>query len=312
MIAGNQRRPSVKFLPLYSLLLPILWFSLYGCGDSSVGRGIHKSIPSFSAGLYDFFGSFSDNPIYADGSGDCAIPPPLACPSVTTFCIYELAIHAPREDGIQEIRGCSDNPEDADYDPVCEEDLWNVAVGSVYMMPFVLSDWDGGGQVVGSVDSSGGRMNAASETDMVVEEEPGLFPRWRIASWSTGLGASPLTPPGTIVLTIPYQNNLKPAPPDDAPPGTYSPPASTTDRALCRVTNPEAGEIIRQATGTPSRSNRARLVTPHSILRTLIGGFIPIRSDVLSITSWDGTFCRRTDPEQSCIPDDFSCPDLHD
>jgi len=312
MIAKARERKATSSLPCPSVPFLVFLLLLSACGNTTGQQGIPDPGPLLFPGLYDFFGTFADDPMYADGTGDCAIPPPLGCPSVTTFCIYKLLIQAPRGNGIQEIRGCSENPVDAHYDPACEGDLWNVAVGSVYMMPFVLSVWDGGGQVVGSVDPNGGGMNAASGTDMVVEEKPGLFPSWRIASWSTSPGSSPDSPPGTMVLTIPYENNLKPPPPADSPPGTYSPPASTTHHALCRVTNPEAGEISLEATGSALQCNRARLVTPHAILRTLIGGFIPIRSDVLSITTWDGTFCRRTDPEQSCVPEDFSCPDLHD
>ena len=299
------------------LLLPML-----SCGDSNgeretctggaSGGGTPDTEISLPQGLYDFYGTFSDNPAYADGSGSCAIPEPLGCPSVTNFCIYRLTLGSPDSAGVQMIRGCSETPGDAFYDPACETDFWNVAVGRVYMMPFILSDWDGGGQVRGNLDSCGGIMNAASETRMVVEKEPGLFPSWRIASWSTSLEASPLTPPGTVVLTIPYKNNLKPPPPDDSPPGTYDPPASTTHQAVCRVTNPETAATRKEASGTPLMRNRTRMVTPHSILRTMIGGIIPMGSDVMSITTWDGTFCRRTDPDLSCVPEEFACPDLYD
>lgn len=300
----------------------ILVLSMTGCGDTNgkgvaagggtSGGGTPEAAISLPPGLYDFFGTFSDNPVYADGSGRCAIPEPLECPSVTNFCVYRLTLGSPDNAGVQTIRGCSENPGDASYDPACETNFWNVAVGKVYMMPFVLSDWDGGGQVIGNLDSLGGTLNAASETRMTVEKEPCLIASWRIASWSTSLEASPLTPPGTLLLTVPYQNNLKPPPPEDSPPGTYDPPASTTHQAVCRVTNPETGAVSKEASGTPLTGDRARLVTPHSILRTLIGGIIPMGSDVMSITTWDGTFCRRTDPDLSCVPEEFPCPSLYD
>jgi len=114
------------------------------------------------------------------------------------------------------------------------------------------------------------------------------------------------------VLTVPYRNNLKPPPPKDAPPGTYSPPASTTDRAVCRVANPESGSASKTAVGTPLVGGRARLVTPHAIFRTVIGGIIPMGSDVVSVTTWDGTFCRLDQPDETCVPDDFPCPALDD
>jgi hypothetical protein len=263
-------------------------------------------------GWYDFYGTFSDNPEYADGSGACAIPEPIGCPSVTNFCIYRLRVGEPDVTGVQGIVGCSNIREDIDYDPHCESNAWNVAVGKVYMMPFIVSDWDGGGQVSGMLDGRGGQVAPLSETSMVVEERPGPLPAWRIVSWKTSLGTSDASPQGTIVLTIPYENNLKPPPPNDAPPGTYSPPASTTDRAICRVANPEAANASKESHGTPLSRGRARLVTPHSIFRTVIGGIIPMGSDVMSITTWDGTFCRRDDPGQVCVPADFPCPALDD
>jgi hypothetical protein len=292
-------------------LIPVFLMVVSGCGGPNGGGEPPAAETTLPAGLYDFYGTFSDHPVYADGSERCAIPEPLACPSVTHFCIYGLEVEATDSSGVQPIHGCSERPEDAFYDPVCETDSWNVAVGKVYMLPFILSDWDGGGQVVGGFDPGGGRLDARSETSMVVEKRPGLLPSWRIASWSTSLEDSPDTSPGTLVLTIPYRNNLKPPPPQDAPPGTYSPPASTSHRATCRVTNPEAGTSILEAGGTPLSGMRCRLVTPHSILRTVVGGIV-MGSDVLSITTWDGTFCRRTNPDRTCIRADFVCPELDD
>jgi hypothetical protein len=282
-----------------------------GCGEGG-GDVEGTAVASMRPGRYDFYGTFSDNPEYADGSGRCAIPEPIGCPSVTNFCIYRLRVAERDEEGVQEIAGCSNRPGDTDYDPQCEANAWNVAVGKVYMMPFVVSDWDGGGAVFGVLDARGGRVAAVSETSMVVEARPGLLPAWRIASWQTSLVSSGPSPPGTIVMTIPYRNNLKPPPPQDAPPGTYSPPASTTDRAICRVANPESGNTSKDAHGAPLAGDRARLVTPHSIFRTVIGGIIPMGSDVMSITTWEGTFCRREDPEQACVPEDFPCPRLDD
>ena len=301
-----MRADSRAFLLVTFVLLPCL-----GCGDGD-GEQKESATASLTPGSYDFYGTFSDNPEYADGKGTCAIPDPIGCPSVTNFCIYRLLVGEPDARGVQGIEGCSDRPDDTRYDPQCGPNSWNVAVGKVYMMPFVVSDWDGGGQVFGMLDARGGRASALSETSMVVEEKPGLLPAWKIASWQTSLNASEASPSGTIVLTIPYRNNLKPPPPQDAPPGTYSPPASTTDRAICRVTNPEAGSASKEATGTPFAGSRARLVTPHSIFRTVIGGIIPMGSDVMSITTWDGTFCRRDEPDETCISDDFSCPALDD
>lgn len=263
-------------------------------------------------GFYDFYGTFSDNPEYADGTGSCAIPEPIGCPSVTNFCIYRLFVGEPDARGVQGIAGCSNTPGEEHYDAQCESNAWNVAVGAVYMMPFVLSDWDGGGQVSGVLDTKGRQVNAVSETAMVVERRAGFLPSWRIVSWRTALGPSGQSPPGTIILTIPYENNLKPLPPEDAPPGTYTPPASTTDRATCRVTNPEGGSVSKESAGIPLTGGRARLVTPHSIFRTVIGGIIPMGSDVMSITTWDGDFCRRDDPAQTCVPSDFPCPALTD
>jgi hypothetical protein len=289
-----------------SLLLPCM-----GCGDGEGEDGDHAAA-SMMPGWYDFYGTFSDNPEYANGSGACAIPQPIGCPSVTNFCIYRLRVGESDAKGVQGIVGCSNRPEDMHYDPQCESNAWNVAVGKVYMMPFIVSDWDGGGQVSGMLDARGGQVSPVSETSMVVERRPGFLPAWRIVSWQTLLATSSTSPQGTIVLTIPYENNLKPPPPNDAPPGTYSPPASTTDRAICRVANPESASATKEALGTPLNRGRARLVTPHSIFRTIIGGIIPMGSDVMSITTWDGTFCRRDDPGQACVPADFPCPALDD
>jgi len=297
-----------------ALLLLALLLSA-GCGDDSAGRAAADPAGLLDPGVYDFYGTFSDNPEYADGTGKCAIPEPLACPSVTNFCIFRLGVAEPDPRGVREIRGCSEVPGDPDYGAGCASNFWNVAVGKVYMLPFILSDWDGGGQVRGSLDPYGDRTNPVSRTSMSVEEVPGWLPSWRIASWSTSLlprEATDAPSPGTVVLTIPYQNNLKPPPPPGAPPGTYNPPASTTGRAICRVTNPEAGDASKEASGTPLRNGRARLVTPHAILRTIVGGFVQMGGDVMSITTWDGAFCRRGDPEQSCVPEDFPCPDLDD
>ena len=282
-----------------------------GCGDGDEEDWDNASA-SMVPGWYDFYGTFSDNPEYADGSGACAIPEPIGCPSVTNFCIYRLRVGEPDAKGVQEIAGCSNRFEDVHYDPQCESNAWNVAVGKVYMMPFIVSDWDGGGQVSGMLDARGGQVDPVSETSMVVERRPGLLPAWRIVSWETSLGTSSSSPPGTIILTIPYENNLKPAPPSDAPPGTYNPPASTTYRAVCRVTNPESAQASKEALGTPLNRARAKLVTPHSIFRTIIGGIIPMGSDVMSITTWDGTFCRRDDAGQACVPPGFPCPALDD
>lgn len=301
MRAGSRKLLLASFVALVSLA---------GCGD---GDGeLEQPGPPLATGWYDFYGTFSDNPEYADGTGSCAIPEPIGCPSVTNFCIYKLLVGDPDARGVQGISGCSDRPEDTHYDPQCGSNSWNVAVGKVYMMPFVVSDWDGGGQVSGMLDPRGGRTSALSETSMAVEEKPGLLPAWKIVSWETTLSPSAASPAGTMVLTIPYQNNLKPAPPQDAPPGTYSPPASTSHRAICRVVNPESGGASKEAVGTPFAAGRARLVTPHSIFRTVIGGIIPMGSDVMSITTWDGTFCRRDEPDTACVPDDFPCPDLDD
>jgi len=283
-----------------------------GCAEESStaadGNGWEERL---EPGFYDFYGTFSDNPIYTDGSGDCAIPSPLKCPSVTQACIYRLQVMEPDDLGVQEIRGCTEKPGEPRYEADCRERFWNVAVGKVYMIAFLLSDWDGNGQVTGRLDPLGDRTAALSETDMVVEEKPGPGPGFMIASWSTELENARTSPPGTLVLTIPYQNNLKPPPPPDAPPGTYSPPASTTLRAVAAVNNPEAGETVHIADGTPLSCSRARLVTPHAILRTVIGG-VSLGSDVLSITTWDGTFCRRDDPRETCVPKDFPCPALDD
>jgi hypothetical protein len=293
------------------LILLVLFF-LGACGDDSDDEGAWSGeavvMPS---GMYDFYGTFSDNPIYADGSGRCAIPEPLGCPSVTNFCMYELSVGEPDGGGVQGIQGCTERPGEPSYDPACEASLWNVAVGKVYMMPFILSDWDGGGQVKGWLDTRGGRMDTVSVTEMVVERVSGLIPAWRIADWATALEGPTAAPPGSMVLTIPYQNNLKPPPPEGSPPGTYSPPASTTNRAVCRITNPEAGGVSHEASGLGLTGARVRLVTPHSILRTVIG-IVPLGSDVMSVTAWDGAFCKRGDPATSCIPPDFPCPALHD
>jgi hypothetical protein len=285
--------------------------TLSGCGDGD-GERKESSAASLPPGWHDFYGTFSDNPEYADGTGTCAIPAPIGCPSVTNFCIYRLLVEEPDARGVQGISGCSNTPGDAHYDPQCESNSWNVAVGKVYMMPFVVSDWDGGGQVFGMLDARGGQVDARSETTMAVEEKPGLLPAWKIVSWRTSLSPSEASPPGTMVLTIPYENNLKPPPPQDAPPGTYNAPASTTLRAICRVANPESGSTSKEAAGTPLVGARARLVTPHSIFRTVIGGIIRMGSDVMSITTWDGTLCRREEPDETCVPDDFPCPALTD
>jgi hypothetical protein len=296
----------VFLLATFVVLVPFL-----GCGDGD-GEQKESSAASMMPGWYDFYGTFSDNPEYADGTGTCAIPDPIGCPSVTNFCIYRLRVGEPDARGVQGIAGCSDRPDNPHYDSRCESEAWNVAVGKVYMMPFVVSDWDGGGQVYGMLDSQGGQVGGLSETSMVVEERPGPLPAWRIVSWETSLGASANSHTGTIVLTVPYRNNLKPPPPQDAPPGTYSPPASTSDRAVCRVANPESGSASKAAVGTPLVGGRARLVTPHAIFRTVIGGIIPMGSDVMSVTTWDGTFCRRDEPDETCVPNDFPCPALDD
>lgn len=291
-----------------------LCFSLMsaGCGeDRAEEEGLPISEPLLEPGSYDFYGTFRDNPEYADGSGACAIPAPLGCPSVTSFCMYRLRVDAPDADGEQAIAGCSDDPEDRRYDPDCVSRFWDVAVGCVYMMPLVLSDWDGGGPVRGRLASRAGPFEALSETAMTVEEEGGGLPVYGITAWSTGLRRGSDAVPGTMVLTVPYRNNLKPPPPDGAPPGTYDPPASTTGRAICRISNPEQTTASKQALGHPLAGGHVRLVTPHAILRTVIGG-VPLGSDVMSVTTWEGDFCRRDDPDRSCVPEDFDCPDLDD
>ena len=30
------------------------------------------------------------------------------------------------------------------------------------------------------------------------------------------------------------------------------------------------------------------------------------------ITAWDGTLCGRTEPDRTCVPADFICPELGD
>ncbi len=303
----------------YLAILIIFLISTMACNETTSDENpdLSRSIQGLTdeevvlePGIYDFYGTFSDNPVYADGLDTCAIPDPVSCPSVTNFCIYKLTVTEPDAYGIQNIAGCSEDPGDVNYDPECESDFWNVAVGKVYMLPFIVSDWDGGGQVTGRMDPYGGQLNALSETSMSVVR-PNCLPIWQIDTWYTALNESPGSPKNTIILTIPYQNNLKPKPPRGAPEGTYDPPASTTYQAICHIENPESGDVFHEAMGSSLSGDRARLVTPHSIYRTVIG-IIPTGTDVMSITTWDGTFCKRDSASESCVPDYFPCPSLDD
>ena len=137
-----MRVSPVQCLPfwVYLVLMASALVLSCSCGEKEASG---PSLPSTRAseglmmapGLYDFYGTFWDNPIYSDGSEACAIPAPLGCPSVTTFSMYKLTVGEPGPDGIQRIRGCSQDPAQPSYHEECAENLWNVAVGKVWMLP---------------------------------------------------------------------------------------------------------------------------------------------------------------------------------
>jgi hypothetical protein len=248
---------------------------------------------AISDGTYDFYGTFSFDPHFADGGtyecGNTQLG--LDCPAGVKFCINNL--------------GVTDNEISSNI----TEEPYGIAIGNIPDVPFVGElDYDGNGPVALTVDDTG---NANVETTMDVSPPQGCGGAC-VSSYTTDKVA-PGGSTGTVTGQIPYIEAHQPVDFADCPSlsakGSYGSPAVTTEEATSEIIN-ELGTNELSDTGVKLDGEGPYTLTlkaPHTLFRTAIGG-ITLSQDAMTIVTWEGTLCERTSPDTSCIPVEFGCP----
>ncbi len=263
--------------------------------------GMNPMAMALDDGTYDFYGTYSVDSHYADGSSqECALTSGgMACPSSADFCIKNLQVSS---NSITNGEG---------------EPYYGIAIGKI-VGTLVTLDYDGSGPVNLTVDDTG---DADVVTSLDVESIPGLcgIPTACVNSWAWGRQA-PNGELGTVTGAIGITGFVNgEAQPETYPScsggtGSYAPTDNTTETATGVISNEQGDNQERSETGSKLVGSDPvyTFTLKHcaATLRTMIGG-IPFGDDVFTSHTWDGTLCRRTDGS-SCIPDTFPCPDEND